>query len=57
MVSLCLICRRKCGAMLFDEEKDPRELKNVADDPKNAAIRAELSKLVKGYWADFKPVN
>lgn len=45
------------GAMLFDEEKDPRELKNVADDPKNAAIRAELSKLVKAYWADFKPVN
>jgi arylsulfatase A-like enzyme len=45
------------GTMLFDEENDPRELKNVVDDPKNAALRAELSKLVKAYWADFKPVN
>lgn len=42
-------------AMLFDEDNDPRELKNVADDPKNAAVRAELSKLVKAYWASFKP--
>jgi arylsulfatase A-like enzyme len=44
-------------AMLFDEDKDPQELKNVVDDPENAAVRAELSKLVKAYWASFKPGN
>jgi len=43
-------------AMLFDEDHDPRELKNVADDPQNATVRAELSALVKHYWASFRPV-
>ena len=33
----------KGGAMLFDEENDPHETKNLADDPKYAAVRAELS--------------
>lgn len=42
------------GAMLFDEKNDPHEMKNVADDPKNAKLRAKLSKLVKDYWAQFK---
>ena len=45
------------SAMLLDLDNDPKELKNVAEDPKNAAVRAELSKLVKNYWAGFKPVN
>jgi arylsulfatase A-like enzyme len=43
-------------AMLFDEVNDPRELKNVAEDPANKNICAELSKLVKNYTKDFKPI-
>ena len=43
-------------AMLFDQDNDQRELKNVVDDPKNTEVRAELFKLVKDYWASFKPV-
>jgi arylsulfatase A-like enzyme len=39
------------SAMLFDEDADPQELKNVADAPENAAVRAELSQLVKTYLA------
>ena len=42
-------------AMLFDEVNDPRELKNVVEDPKNQKVRAELSKLVKNYTVDFQP--
>jgi arylsulfatase A-like enzyme len=45
------------SAMLFDEDNDPHEMKNVANDPKNLAVRAELSKLVKNYWASFKPMT
>jgi arylsulfatase A-like enzyme len=41
----------KGGAMLFDEDADPQELKNLADDPKYAAVCAELSPLVKQYAA------
>jgi iduronate 2-sulfatase len=37
------------GALLFDVHADPLELKNLADDPKHAATRAELSKLVNAY--------
>jgi hypothetical protein len=37
--------------MLFDEDADPQELKNLADDPKYAAVCAELSPLVKQYAA------
>jgi iduronate 2-sulfatase len=37
------------GAMLFDVHADPMELTNLADDPKHAATRAELSKLVNAY--------
>jgi iduronate 2-sulfatase len=35
------------GAMLFDEISDPMESKNLADDPKFAAVKAELSKLAR----------
>jgi iduronate 2-sulfatase len=45
------------SAMLFDQDQDPEELKNVADDLKNAGVRATLSKLVKDYWAGFKPLT
>jgi arylsulfatase A-like enzyme len=37
------------GALLFDVHADPMELHNLADDPKHAATRAELSKLVNAY--------
>jgi arylsulfatase A-like enzyme len=37
----------KAGAMLFDEQADPHEMKNLADDPKYAAVRAELAALAK----------
>lgn len=37
------------GAMLLDVHADPMELKNLADDPKHAQVRAELSKLVNAY--------
>ena len=47
----------KGGAMLFDEQADPDELKNLADDPKLASVRAELSELVKQYTANFQPAK
>ena len=34
------------GAMLFDHRSDPRELKNLADDPAHAPARAELARLL-----------
>jgi iduronate 2-sulfatase len=37
------------GAMLFDQQADPHELKNLADDPKFAEVRKELSGLVRAY--------
>jgi arylsulfatase A-like enzyme len=37
------------GAMLFDVHADPMELTNLADDPKHAATRAQLSKLIAAY--------
>lgn len=37
------------GAMLLDVHADPLELKNLADDPRHASTRAELSKLVNAY--------
>ncbi len=33
----------KGGTVLFDHQNDPHELKNLADDPKLAALRAELA--------------
>ena len=39
----------KNGAMLFDERADPHELKNLADDPTFADVRARLSALVRQY--------
>jgi iduronate 2-sulfatase len=37
------------GALLFDEQSDPSELKNLADDPKRADVRRTLSALVREY--------
>ena len=39
----------KNGSMLFNEEADPHEMKNLADDPKSTDMKKELSALVKGY--------
>ena len=41
------------GAMLFDPKADPLEMKNLADDPKFAQVRAELSALTKKYAANL----
>ncbi|MET0649779.1 MAG: sulfatase [Pyrinomonadaceae bacterium] len=37
----------RAGAMLFDETKDPHELKNLAEDPAHAKTVAEMKKLLK----------
>ncbi len=42
------------GAMLFDEAADPHEMKNLADDPKLEAVRAEHSKLIKEYLSRYQ---
>jgi arylsulfatase A-like enzyme len=39
------------GALLFDPHSDPNEMTNLADDPKFARVRAELSPLVRKYAA------
>ncbi len=39
------------GAMLLDPQADPDELRNLADEASLAAVRAELSALVKAYAA------
>ena len=39
------------GAMLFDPKSDPFEMKNLANDPKHAAVCAELSALTRSYAA------
>jgi iduronate 2-sulfatase len=41
----------KEGAMLFNENDDPQELKNLADDPRYASVVADLSPHVKQYAA------
>lgn len=41
------------GAMLFDPKADPLELKNLADDPKYSAVRAELSALTRAHAAKY----
>ena len=41
----------KHGAMLLDPNGDPLEMKNVADDPENAKVCAELSALTRRYAA------
>ena len=37
------------GAMLFDPHADPSEMTNLAEDPRYAKVRAELSPLVREY--------
>jgi iduronate 2-sulfatase len=40
------------GAMLLDPQADPHEMRNLADDPAQKAVRNELSALVKAYLLD-----
>jgi iduronate 2-sulfatase len=40
----------KQGAQLYDHKADPRELQNLANDPKHAATVAELNKLIQQNW-------
>jgi len=42
------------GAILFDETADPNELKNLADDPKLAKVKAELSTQLRPYAARYQ---
>jgi iduronate 2-sulfatase len=42
------------GEMLFDETKDPHELKNLADDPQYASEKARLAEIVKQFRASSK---
>ena len=42
------------GAMLFDHQSDPRELKNLADNPKLAKVKDELAALVRKHVAGGK---
>ena len=37
----------RAGAMLFDETRDPHELKNLAEDPAHAKTVAEMKRLLK----------
>jgi len=43
----------KNGAMLFDPKADPLEMKNLAGDPQNAPVCAELSRLTRQYAANL----
>ena len=39
------------GAMLFDIQADPYEMKNLAEDPQHVKVRSQLSPLVRAYAA------
>ena len=47
--------RGKRGVELYDHDADPREFKNVANDPKNAAVVAELRGLIRQTFLDEGP--
>ncbi len=41
-------------AMLFDEQADPHELKNLANDPTMSQVKAELARLAEQHAARFR---
>jgi len=46
------------GVQLYDYQADPQEFHNLADDPKFAALRAELQALVRKNWAQpYRPAR
>lgn len=46
------------GVELYEERRDPREVRNLADSPRHARIRAELQALLRGGWrAALPPVK
>jgi iduronate 2-sulfatase len=45
----------KQGVELYDERNDPREAKNLADDPNHAKTRAELQQLLRNGWRAALP--
>ncbi len=47
----------KNGVMLLDAQADPQELKNLAEEPQFASVRAELAALVRKYVADYRPTG
>jgi uncharacterized sulfatase len=47
----------KKGVELYDHDTDPRELTNLAKDPKHAEKVAELSKVLHGGWKEARPKN
>jgi uncharacterized sulfatase len=45
----------KAGAQLYDHQNDPKELTNLAKDPKHAETVAEMKKLLHGGWKGALP--
>lgn len=46
----------KRGVQLYDYQNDPEELRNLAGDPRHAAVQAELKALVRQNWAaSYRP--
>ena len=45
----------KHGAELYDHQADPRELRNLASDPKSAQAVAELKTLLHSGWQAARP--
>jgi uncharacterized sulfatase len=45
----------EAGAELYDHTTDPRELHNLASEPKCAAVVQELKALLRGGWQGARP--